>query len=141
MRRVMLGLGLAMAILVTGCCRMVGYCPMMKSCPMAGKGNVGKVRHVVLFKFKDGATPEQVKAIEAAFRELPSKISGIRAFEWGTDVSPEGLAQGFTHCFFLTFDDAKARDAYLPSPAHKAFGEQLKPILDKVLVVDYVAAK
>lgn len=101
----------------------------------------GVVRHVVMFKFKDGTTPEQVKAIEDAFRALPSKIPEIAGFEWGTDVSPEKLAQGFTHCFFLTFKDAKARDAYLPHPAHKAFGASLGPHLDKVLVIDYVAAK
>ncbi len=32
------------------------------------------LRHVVLFQFKDGTTKEQVKQIEAAFRNLPGKI-------------------------------------------------------------------
>ena len=109
--------------------------------PGAAKKNpdLGKVRHVVLFKFKDSAKPEDVKKIEDAFRALPEKIPQIESFEWGTNASPEGLAQGFTHCFLLTFKDAKARDAYLPHPAHKAFGKLLGPYLDKVLVVDYVA--
>jgi hypothetical protein len=34
------------------------------------------LRHVVLFKFKDSATPAQVKEVEDAFRKLPSKIKG-----------------------------------------------------------------
>lgn len=100
---------------------------------------LGKVRHVVLFKFKDGTTAEQQKSVEDAFRELPKKIHEIVGFEWGTNVSPENLSQGFTHCFLLTFNDAKARDAYLPHPAHKAFGKALRPYLDKVLVIDFVA--
>jgi len=106
----------------------------------AAKGaGLGKMRHVVLFKFKETATPEQIKTVEEAFRQLPKKIPQILDFEWGTNVSPEGKADGFTHCFFLTFPDAAARDAYLPHPAHKEFGKSLRGLIDKVLVVDYVA--
>jgi hypothetical protein len=38
----------------------------------------------------------------------------------------------------VTLTDAAARDAYLPHPAHVAFTQQLQPILERVLVVDYV---
>ncbi len=97
------------------------------------------LRHVVMFKFKDNATPAQVKEVEDAFRALPSKIKEIKSFEWGTNNSPENLNQGLTHCFFLSFASEKDRDIYLPHPAHKAFGAILKPYLDKVVVVDYWA--
>jgi len=30
------------------------------------------LRHVVLFKFKDNATPDDIKKVEEAFRELPA---------------------------------------------------------------------
>jgi hypothetical protein len=99
------------------------------------------LRHVVLFKFKDGTTPEQIKQVEDAFRALPSKIKEIKGFEWGLNNSPENINQGFTHCFFLSFDSEKGREVYLPHPDHKAFGAVLRPYLDKVLVVDYWAAK
>jgi hypothetical protein len=99
------------------------------------------LRHVVLFKFKDDATKEQVAGIVQAFGELPKKIDGITDFEWGTDISPEGKSEGFTHCFVVTFADEKARDAYLPHQAHKDFVAILLPHLDKVLVVDYFARK
>lgn len=98
-------------------------------------------RHVVLFKFKDSATPEQVKSVEEAFRALPKKIDTITGFEFGTNVSPEGKDEGFTHCFFLTFKDKAGLEVYLPHPAHKEFGATLRPFLDKVLVIDYVAGK
>ena len=99
------------------------------------------LRHVVLFKFKDDATAEQIDQIVTAFKTLPSKIGGITAFEWGTNNSPEGLADGFTHCFVVTFKDTQSRDAYLPHQAHKDFVAILRPRLDKVLVVDYFAQK
>jgi Stress responsive A/B Barrel Domain len=95
------------------------------------------LRHVVLFKFKDSATPAQIKEVEAAFRKLPTQIKEIKGYEWGTNNSPENLNQGFTHCFFLSFESEADRAVYLPHPDHKAFGKVLGPHLDKVLVVDY----
>ena len=96
-----------------------------------------RLRHVVLFKFKDSSTPDDVARIVAGFGGLPGKIKEIAGFEWGTDVSPEGKAQGFTHCFLLTFASAADRDAYLPHPAHKEFVALVGPHVDKVCVVDY----
>ena len=96
-----------------------------------------KLRHVVLFGFKATATPEQIEEVEQAFCALPAKISEIRDFEWGTDVSVENLAQGYTHCFLVTFLSEADRDIYLPHPAHQAFVNLLQPHLEQALVVDY----
>jgi hypothetical protein len=95
------------------------------------------LRHVVLFKFKDSATPAQVKEVEDAFRKVPTQIKEVKGFEWGTNNSPEGLAQGFTHAFLVSFESEAAREVYLPHPDHKAFVKVLEPHLDKVLVIDY----
>jgi hypothetical protein len=99
------------------------------------------LRHVVLFKFKETSTPADVERIVAGFRGLPAKIPAIKEFEWGTDVSPEGKAQGFTHCFLVTFKTEADRDAYLPHPAHKEFVSIVGPHVDKVCVVDFWGAE
>lgn len=99
------------------------------------------LRHVVLFKFKDTSTPEDIQKVESAFKALPSKIKEIKSLEWGINNSPENINQGFTHCFFVTFANEKDRAVYLPHPDHKAFGKILGPYLDKVLVVDYWTEK
>ena len=101
------------------------------------EGPAKVLRHVVLFKFKDGTTKKQVRRIEDAFAALPGKVDVIYDFEWGTDVSVENLSQGFTHCFFVSFKSEADRAKYLPHPDHKAFGKILGPHLDKALVVDY----
>src|SRR4051794_17978427 len=93
--------------------------------------------HVVSLKFKPDATPDQIKAVEAAFVELKAKIPGIATLNWGTNVSPEKHDKGFTHCFVLTFATEKDRNAYLPHPAHKAFGGLLGPIMADVMVIDF----
>ncbi len=99
------------------------------------------LRHVVLIKFKDASTADDVRQVVSAFQALPSKIDAIQGFEWGTDVSVENKAQGFTHCFLVTFNDAKGRDEYLPHAAHKEFVNLAVPHIEKVLVFDYVASK
>ena len=96
-------------------------------------------RHVVLFKFKDDAPPAEVEKVEKAFGALKGKIDLIQDYEWGENVSPEGLDNGFTHCFFVTFKNKADLEKYLPHKDHQAFVSLLKPVLDKVLVVDYVA--
>lgn len=98
-----------------------------------------QLRHIVLFKFTDSSTPEEIRRIEEAFAALPSQIDEIKDFEWGTNNSPEGLDKGFTHSFVVTFDSEEGRDIYLPHPAHQEFVDLVGPHVDDVLVVDYWA--
>ena len=99
------------------------------------------LRHVVMVKFKDDAAPADVKKVEDGFRALAGKIKLIKDFEWGKNSSPEGLNQGLTHVFLVTFASDKDRDAYLVHPDHQAFVDVLKPHLDKVTVLDYWSGK
>ncbi len=112
---------------------------MLVACTMSVNTNQPKreLRHVVLFKFTDASTPEEVKKVEDAFAALKGKISLIKDFEWGKNNSPENLNQGLTHCFLATFHSETDRDEYLVHPDHQAFVEVLKPHLDKVTVIDY----
>ena len=97
------------------------------------------LRHVVMFKFKKDATPAQIDDLVKAFGELPKQIDSIHSYEWGTNNSPEKLDKGFTHLFLVTFKDEAGRAKYLPHPAHLAFVEKLKPILEEPMVIDYWA--
>jgi predicted ribonuclease toxin of YeeF-YezG toxin-antitoxin module len=100
-----------------------------------------QLRHVVIFKFKDSASAEDVKKVEVAFGELKTKIKQIVGYEWGLNNSPENLNQGFTHVFFVTFNSEEDRAIYLPHPDHKAFVDLLGPVLEKAMVVDYWAGQ
>jgi len=128
MNRKLLALTLAVITLLGACT------------PSKTKQDQKVLRHVVLFKFTDASTPEDIKKVEDAFAGLSGKISQIKDYEWGTNSSPEGLNQGLTHCFFVTFASDKDRDEYLVHTDHVAFVEVLKPHLDKVTVIDYWTA-
>lgn len=110
---------------------------MMTQCTSTMEQQDKKLRHIVLFKFKQDTKKEDIKAIETSFNSLPSKINEIKDFEWGINNSPEGLNKGFTHCFFLTFSSELDRETYLPHPAHKDFIELISPHIEDVCVVDY----
>ncbi|MBO6534166.1 MAG: Dabb family protein [Muricauda sp.] len=98
-----------------------------------------QLRHVVLFKFNETSSAEEIAQVEAAFDALPSKISEIKAYEKGLNNSPENLNKELTHCFLLTFESEKDRDTYLVHPDHVAFTEIAGPHIADVLVVDYWA--
>ena len=96
------------------------------------------VQHMVLFKFKADITPAKLKELEVGFASLPAQIKEIAGFQWGINSSPEKLDKGFTHGYILTFKTEKDRDAYLPHPAHVAFGNLVKPWLADITVLDFV---
>lgn len=96
------------------------------------------LRHVVLFKFKDEASSEDVNRLNDSFNALATAIPVIKDFEWGINDSPEDFHQDFTHCYLLTFASEEDRDSvYTPHPQHQAFVSSLGPHLEKVFVVDY----
>ena len=96
------------------------------------------LRHVVIFKFKDESSKEDVDRLNKSFSALADAIPVIKDFEWGINDSPEDFHQDFTHCYLLTFASEEDRDSvYTPHPQHKAFVESLGPHLEKVFVVDY----
>lgn len=99
----------------------------------------GPLRHVVMFQFKESSSPKDIQKVVDAFNALPSKIDSIKDYEFGVNNSPEGLDNGFTHIFLVTFENDAGRAKYLPHPAHKAFVEVLKPHLEKVMVLDFDA--
>mgnify|MGYP001797991016 FL=1 len=96
------------------------------------------LRHVVIFKFNDDSSEEDVNRLNESFSALQDAIPVIKDFEWGINDSPENFHQGFTHCYLLTFASEEDRDSiYTPHPAHQAFVASLQPHLEKVFVVDY----
>ncbi|TRZ83448.1 MAG: Dabb family protein [Sediminibacterium sp.] len=97
-----------------------------------------ELKHVVLFTFKASSSKASVDSVVKAFNHLYGTVPQVKNMEWGLNMSPEHLDQGFTHCFSLTFSNEKDLADYQLHPAHKAFQTILKPHMDKVFVVDYI---
>jgi hypothetical protein len=111
--------------------------------PAGASAQPSQVRHMVVFKYKPSATPAQIQQVTDALRALKDRIPGIVSFEHGVNNSPEKKNLGFTHAYLITFENAAARDAYLPHPEHKKFGALLGSlgVMEDVFVVDYEPVK
>ena len=96
-----------------------------------------KTKHIALLKFKDGTTPEQIDNVFDQLLELTEAVPGIEDYVAGANNSTEGLNQGFTHGFVMTFTDAAARDAYLPHPDHEKVKAAVLPLVESVVVFDF----
>ncbi|MDP1564232.1 MAG: Dabb family protein [Pirellulaceae bacterium] len=97
------------------------------------------LRHVVLLKFKPETGTTKTRELLQAFQALGKRIDVVAGIESGVNNSPEGLADGFTHVFTLTFHSTADRDVYLNHPIHQEFVQLALPTLEKVCVLDYWA--
>lgn len=96
-----------------------------------------QIQHIVLFKIKPEVTPEKIADLFSKLAELQQLIPGLTYFAGGPYSSSEGLNQGYTHGFMMTFEGASARDAYLPHPEHERIKEVLLPCTDSIIAFDF----
>ena len=95
------------------------------------------IKHIVLLKFKDGVTDDQIDRIFQELAALQDLIPGMTDYIAGPYSSDEGLNQGYTHGFIMTFETPEARDTYLPHPEHERVKAQAIPHLDQVVAFDF----
>ncbi len=101
------------------------------------KKNGKMLIHLVLIQFKDDVSAEDFQKITDAAYSLQA-IPGVEALNFGQNVSPEGLTQGYEHSLTMKFSNATDRDSvYLPHPVHQKFVELFVPHSESVLVYDF----
>lgn len=98
---------------------------------------MSKVKHIVLLKFKEGTTEEQINKFFEDALDLSESVPGIDDYVSGANCSGEGRSQGFTHSFIMTFADVAARDAYMVHPDHERFKSASLPTVDSALIFDF----
>jgi Stress responsive A/B Barrel Domain len=105
-------------------------------CPFASSFAVNMpVKHIVMFRFKEGTTEEEIQGICQELLALPKAIDCIRSYEVGQDLLLEGgqkhpLGPNRRVAWTATFDSANDYETYNSSEAHLAFLQKLKPLLD-----------
>lgn len=96
--------------------------------------------HMVLIRWAPATLEQHIAEARVLARQMESQIPGILTLAEGPDVSPEGLADGFNYGLAITFESAKARDEYLPHPAHQKLVAMFADgAIEKVTVLDLEA--
>src|SRR5258707_7314490 len=87
------------------------------------------VLHIINVKWKDDATPEQIKAAIDAVHQLPAKYPGIKRV-WTKNVKYQGQ-EGMTQAIVMEFTSEDALKKYADSPAQKWFYDVYLPIREE----------
>lgn len=81
------------------------------------------IRHVALFRWREGTTPDQVAAVRAGLDRLPAEVPSLRAYAHGPDLA---LGEGrWDYAVVADFDDAPGYVEYVDHPAHDAVRREL----------------
>lgn len=94
------------------------------------------VEHIVCFKFKPDATPEQEDRLISMLRGLKGRIPGIIDLTVGRNFTPE-RGQGHSVGLVVRFEDRASLAAYGPHPNHAPVKEYIAQVCESTLAVDY----
>ena len=95
------------------------------------------VKHYGVFQFKPEVSAGQIATCFHEMADMVGKIPGLLDFHYGPYDSGEGMNDGFTHGFIMTFASPQARDEYLPHPEHERVKGIVVPCLARVIVFDF----
>lgn len=102
----------------------------------------GRVHHVVIVWLKEHGNPEARRQYIEATQSL-SRLPMLLSYHVGT-VLPgkrDVVDSSYDVAIVATFENTQALEAYSRHPDHdKVINEKLKPLVDKVLVYDFVEA-
>ena len=96
-----------------------------------------QVKHYGVFEFNDDVTPDEIENCFAEMHAMVGKIPGLLDMIHGPYDSAEGMNDGFTHGFIMTFDSPNSRDEYLPHPIHEQVKDVVVPGLKRAIVFDF----
>lgn len=87
------------------------------------------VIHIINVKWKDEATPEQIKAAVDAAHQLPSKYPGIKRV-WTKNIKYQAQ-EGFKQAIVMEFESEDALKKYTDSPAQQWWYKLYLPIREE----------
>ena len=92
------------------------------------------LRHIVLFRFKEEASAEQIAETGKAFLALHDQINTIQDVEWGGAINEPSP---YTHCLLVTVGTEADLQAYGEHPAHVAIAERYGHLVEDAAVLDF----
>ena len=109
---------------------------LSKTAPITNN-TMPQVKHYGCFEFKAGTTQETIDHCFSSMETMVGVIPGLLDFHYGPYDSAEGLNEGYTHGFIMTFESPQARDEYLPHHKHEELKDIVVPNLERVVVFDF----
>jgi hypothetical protein len=84
------------------------------------------IDHIVLVKFNETTTQNQLQEVVTRFKALKNHLSGIVDLQAGLNFSEKN--QGYQVILTVRFEDKAALEAYGPNPEHQAVAAFIKEV-------------
>ena len=92
------------------------------------------LKHIVLLKFKEAVTADQIADLKSSLLALPKKIKEIKSYECGSDPRP---IKTFDFALVSTFADFDALKSYQVQPDHVEVLTKVRNLSAKIEVSDF----
>ena len=96
-----------------------------------------KLKHIVLVKFKPEIGDPKIAEVFNEILDASEIVPNVEDYVEGPEDGKQGLNQGYTHGFVMTFKDKYARDNYLMHPENDRIKGLLTPLCESILVFDF----
>lgn len=92
------------------------------------------IDHIVLVKFSETTTQEQLQEVVDRFKALKSHLTGIVDIQAGINFSEKN--KGYQIVLSVRFEDKAAHEAYGPNPEHQAVAAYIREVgrVDSLIV-------
>lgn len=92
------------------------------------------IDHIVLVKFSESTTQEQLLEVVRRFKDLKGKLQGVMDLQAGINFTDKN--QGYQVALTVRFEDRAALEAYLPHPLHREVAAYIREVgrLDSIVV-------
>ncbi|WP_426446520.1 Dabb family protein [Paenibacillus sp. S-38] len=92
------------------------------------------IDHIVLVKFGESTTQEQLSEVVTRFKALRPHLTGIVDLQAGLNFSEKN--QGYQVVLSVRFEDRSALEAYGPNPQHQAVAAYIREVgrVDSIVV-------
>lgn len=93
------------------------------------------IKHIVMFKFKEGTTEDIVIDIKRTIDSLPKTISEIKSMETGIDVKRG--PNSYDLILISEFDNLDTLEEYRIHPDHQKLIDMISPYKESTKAVDF----
>jgi hypothetical protein len=92
------------------------------------------IDHIVLVKFGESTTQEQLNEVVTRFKALRQHLTGIVDLQAGINFSEKN--QGYQIVLSVRFENRAALEAYGPNPEHQAVAAYIREVgrVDSIVV-------
>ncbi len=99
------------------------------------------IRHLVLIKYKEGTTADQMARIDTLVWNMEREIKAIKSLEWGKTMGMSGETKEYDYCLNIVFRSELDMTLYEEHPAHQRLKAAVIPLVSKLIRFNYEIVK